>query len=342
MTVARVVPATDAAVRDAAEELRRGGVVAFPTETVYGLGGDTFNAKALATIYRLKGRPRENPLIAHVLDAAQARKVAAWDDRAGRLAERFWPGPLTIVLPKTPAVPAAATGGRGTVAVRAPSHPVARALLESFGGAISAPSANRSGHVSPTSAAHVAADFADEPDLAILDGGASPLGIESTVVSLASDVPAVLRPGAVSVEELRDTLGRVDTPEIDAQDASPGTTRRHYAPRARTEIVDREGIRERLRRASGPVAVLLLHPPDEDGGSGEDSATSEGEDLLRRVIPMPRDATAYAARLYAALREADATGPDVILIERPPTDVPIDAPLWSAIHDRLRRATAEE
>ena len=206
----RLVQATDDVIAQAAHMLGDGQVVAFATETVYGLGAGTFQSVALERIYQLKGRPQRNPLIAHVLDQSQAaRVVAQWDERCRRLAEQFWPGPLTIVAPRGADVPDPATAGWSTIAVRAPSHPLARRLLSAFGGPISAPSANRSGHVSPTTAQHVADDFDDADDLMILDGGACGIGIESTVVDLSGAVAQMLRPGAISIEQLRELLGEV-------------------------------------------------------------------------------------------------------------------------------------
>ena len=251
MTVVHPVHADS--ITDAATRLGAGRIVAFPTETVYGLGGDTFSAPAIDAIYALKGRPADNPLIAHVTDASMALRVAAqWPDAADRLVDGYWPGPLTIVVQRHPAVPAEAAGGRDTIAVRAPAHAAARALLDAFGGPISAPSANRSGHVSPTTAAHVAADFADAADLLVLDGGPCSIGIESTVVDLASAPPRLLRPGSVTVDELRRMLPDLVVPTIAGQEASPGTASAHYAPRRPAELVDPSALDERLG-AGGPL-----------------------------------------------------------------------------------------
>jgi L-threonylcarbamoyladenylate synthase len=318
--MAEIVPADPAGIRAAARRLHAGEIVAFPTETVYGLGADTFNPAALDRIYAIKGRPADNPLIAHVLDMRQAWGIVArWDSRCQRLVRRFWPGPLTLVLPRADGVPARATAGLPTIAVRAPDHPVARALLAAFQGVISAPSANRSGRVSPTTAAHVSEDFADERFM-ILDGGPCRVGIESTVVDMTTSPPRVLRHGGVTLEELQETIGDVDAPPVDSQGASPGTAPRHYAPRARVEVVEAPRLGERLAGLARPSAVLCFDatrvPPP------------------HRPIVMPRDDRAYAARLYDALREADAMGGERIVIERPPER----GDLWEAIHDRLRRA----
>ena len=318
----RLVPPTDEAIAQAARLLREGQIVAFTTETVYGLGADTLNVSAIERVYQLKGRPAYNPLIAHVLDPAQARQVVGqWTERCQRLAERFWPGPLTIVLPRGALVPPAATAGWSTIAVRAPAHPLARRLLGAFGSSISAPSANRWGFVSPTTARHVAEDFADVDDLVILDGGPCEIGIESTVVDLCGAVARVLRPGAVAIEHLRRVLGKVEALQITTQAASPGTWARHYAPHTPAELVDGASLRSRLDALGAPVVVLCF---DADVVAAPHCS-----------IVMPGSAKVYAARLYDALRQADAMHLERIIIETPPQTQGI----WPAIHDRLQRAT---
>jgi len=313
----------ESAVVAAADRLGIGEPVAFPTETVYGLGADTFNTAALERVYALKGRPADNPLIAHVLDTEQARRVsAAWDDRCELLARNCWPGPLTIVVPKAAGVPQLATAGWPSIAVRSPAHPVARRLLEAFGGPISAPSANRSGGISPTTAGHVAADFADHPDLLVLDGGPCTVGIESTVVDLTGSVARLLRPGSVGIEQLRAMLGEVVAPDVAQQTQSPGTTLRHYAPQTPTIMVNADEVGHRLAETSAPATVLCF-----------DSADVPPP---HRAMLMPVTPEAYAARLYAALREADLARPDRILVVRPPST----EGLWKAVLDRLSRATA--
>jgi len=318
----RVVDATDVNLREAAAMLGRGVPVAFPTETVYGLGAPTHDERALQLVYELKGRPHSNPLIAHVRDADEAASlVASWDERATRLAERFWPGALTMVLARAPHVPDRATGGRATIALRAPRHPIARALLDAFGGPISAPSANRSGRISPTTAAHVASEFADQSELFILDGGASTLGIESTVVDLSTPQARLLRPGSITADEIASVIGPVERPRIAAQDASPGTSASHYAPRTPATLFRGSELSVLLR--TGGSAVVL-------GSRG--LAVPAGH----RHLIMPIDAVEYAARLYAALREADDLGVARILIELPVSE----GGVWDAIRDRLVRAVA--
>ncbi len=317
-----------AAIRSAAGTLRRGGLVAFPTETVYGLGANALDPEAVARIFAAKGRPSYNPLIVHLADAAAARALAAeWSGAAERLAERFWPGPLTLVVPRRAAVPDVVTAGLPSVALRVPAHPVAQALLREAGIPVAAPSANRSTEVSPTTAAHVERSLGGRVAL-ILDGGPTPVGIESTVVSLAGPVPTLLRPGTVSIEELRDTVGEVvpasQRPGATAARPSPGMLDRHYAPRAALRAAGREALAEELRDGSGTggrTAVLSL------GGAPE----LPGADA---VVAMPRDAREYAARLYATLHRLDDEGFERILVELPP-----DTPEWAGVRDRLRRAS---
>jgi L-threonylcarbamoyladenylate synthase len=315
----------------AVARLRAGGVVAFPTETVYGLGADAFNERAVARIYALKGRPAHNPLIVHVADEDSARRVTAvWPEDASRLARRFWPGPLTLVLPRSPRLPAIVTAGGPNVGVRCPDHHLTLALLAAFGGPLVGPSANPSGGVSPTTAPHVAAAFAPE-DVYALDGGPCRGGIESTVLTLAEPEPRILRAGLISSTDLADALGRrVEPFRGVAHDGSgpapaPGMLTAHYAPRARMILFRADQWPDVLTGATGPVVVLtcesrVIPPP-------------------HSAITMPRDAPAYAARLYAALREADERAPSFIAVESPPVRPP-DNELWEAVMDRLRRAAA--
>ncbi len=257
----QILPADEAAVAVAARCLREGGLVAFPTETVYGLGADAAQAAAVAAIYEAKGRPSFNPLIAHVADLKAARQIARFDATATRLAEAFWPGPLTLVLPKTPHCPVAelATAGLDTVAIRVPAHPVAQSILRAFGGAVVAPSANLSGHVSPTTALHVAGDLTGRVDL-IIDGGPVNVGVESTIVA-CFDQAMLLRPGGLPREAIERVLGHAlqrlpeDAGSDNAQPLAPGMLASHYAPRTpvrlnATEVGDGEAL---LAFGSDPV-----------------------------------------------------------------------------------------
>ena len=312
----------------AVTRLRAGGVVAFPTETVYGLGADALNARAIARVFELKGRPAHNPLIVHVSDEAMARAVAMeWPDAAGRLALAFWPGPLTLVLPKRPVVPDAVTAGGPTVAVRCPAHHLTLSLLSTFGGPLVGPSANPSGSISPTTAEHVRQAFREE-DVLVLDGGPCRGGIESTVLSLAEPVPRVLRAGLISPDEIEIVLGQAvegNRPADGASTAplqSPGQLPVHYAPRARAVLLDIAALNQTLLQSRQPIVVL--------------SITLANIGSPHTLIRMPADPTGYAARLYAALHEADNLRPSLIAIERPPTA----GAVWEAIADRLTRATS--
>lgn len=315
-------------VKQAAGILRSGGIVAIPTETVYGLGADATNAAAVRRIFQIKGRPATNPLIVHVADVAGARRcVAEWPEAANRLAERFWPGPLTIVLPKGPGIVDEVTAGGPTVGVRVPDHPLTLEVIRRFcgvgGGGVAAPSANRSNHVSPTIAQHVRDDLGNAVDL-ILDGGPCGVGIESTVLSLATPVPTVLRPGGVSIEQLREVLGEVQVRGgSDAgMAASPGRQSRHYAPRARAVVLERD---ERcLLPVDRPdVALMAL-----------DASVSEPR-IGAHAAAMPDQPEAYARHFYRVLRALDSL-PNIaeIHIELPP-----DVSEWAAVRDRIIRAT---
>ncbi len=302
-----------AAIDEAARLLRAGQVVAFPTETVYGLGADAFDAEAVARIFAAKERPADNPVIVHVADVDAARGVVGEFPRLAEEASRLWPGALTLVLRRGPRVPDIVTAGGATVGVRVPAHPVALALLRKFGGPIAAPSANRSGRPSPTLAGHVLADLAGRIEL-ILDGGATEVGLESTVVDMTGEVPLVLRRGGVTIEQLREVLGRVDCLEGQDPDAvarSPGLRHRHYAPRARVVVV-KEGEGE----ADGRTGLITRR-------------AVEGEFV--RVLPAT--AEGFAHGLFAALRELDELGLGRIVVEEI-----AEVGLGAAIMDRLRRA----
>lgn len=322
----------------AAAMLQRGELVAFPTETVYGLGANALDPDAVARIYAAKGRPAWNPVIVHVADVAGARAlVSHWPERAQQLADAFWPGPLTMVLPKGASVPSIATAGTDAVAVRVPRHPVARALLRAAGVPIAAPSANRFTHISPTTAHHVAASLGPRVSL-ILDGGPCDVGIESTVVDLTSEYPTILRPGSITAAMLGKVLHcaislSVANRPLALSDRgprarSPGTADRHYAPIADVWLVDAHNVHEiaaalvkrRAGQVDSRVSALLL------GISLPLSADD-------RDIRMPSSPDLYARALYAALHDADAAGAALIVIERPPL-----ADVWQAVHDRLSRA----
>ena len=308
----------------AAELLRAGQIVAFPTETVYGLGANALDPAALERVYRAKGRPAYNPLIVHVADStAAAALVAEWPDVATQLAARWWPGPLTLVLPRGPRVPPRVSAGLTTIALRVPAHPVAQALLRASGLPIAAPSANRSGEVSPTTAAHVEASLGSSVPL-ILDAGPTSVGIESTVVDLSGRVPVLLRPGMVSRPELEELLGALRVPhpgDALAPRPSPGMLQRHYAPRAECLLVGSAGEAARVIEARAGVRI----------GALVRTLTLTGVEL---TVRLPPDPAGYARELYQALHHLDAAVP-LILIERPPAD-----PAWEGIRDRLARATS--
>lgn len=308
--------------RRALEVLEAGGLVAFPTETVYGLGADGLAASAVARIYAAKGRPPTNPLILHVSGLAMARAlVRRFPPEALALAEAFWPGPLTLVLPKDACVPDAVTAGGGTVALRMPAHPVPLALIRTFGRPLAAPSANRSEHVSPTTAAHVADDLAGAVDL-ILDGGPCERGLESTVLDLSGPEPRILRPGPLPPALLARVLGR--TPLVGADSVprvapSPGLSPRHYAPRI--PVVLAADAEAELARATGPQGWLRLGDPP--------AALPEG--VACRALSGQPDVAARG--LYAALRELEA-----LPLVRIVADLPPDTGPWLALRDRLTRA----
>ncbi|MDA0803872.1 MAG: L-threonylcarbamoyladenylate synthase [Planctomycetota bacterium] len=319
--MASILPYTHDNITLAAAALERGEVVAFATETVYGLGALTFREQAIERIYELKGRPLNNPLISHVLDIQHARSVAVIEGwRPAELAMAFWPGPLTMILPKRPEVPLAATGGLETIAVRAPKHSLARALLHAAGTPISAPSANRSGRVSATLASHVVEDFGDA-DLMVLDGGACRFGIESTVLDLSGDRAVVLRLGAVGADAIAAVLGTsVEVTPGAGQSASPGSSEKHYAPRTPSMLIRRSDVERET--AAGSVVVIAA------GGL----PSLAGADV--EVIALPEDPDACAAALYEALRAADrAMKPRILIVEPEGEGV-----IWDAVRDRLRRA----
>jgi L-threonylcarbamoyladenylate synthase len=317
-----ILPANEAAVADAARSLREGGLVAFPTETVYGLGADATNARSIARLYEAKGRPAFNPLIAHVGDLKAAQRIARFDVRAAQLAEAFWPGPLTLVLPKAPgcAVADLATAGLDTIAVRVPAHRIAREILRAFGGPVVAPSANLSGHVSPTTAAHVQNDLAGRIDL-IIDGGAVEVGVESTIVG-CFETPMLLRSGGVPRGEIERVLGRTllqppdDVDTDSGQPLAPGMLASHYAPRT--------PVRLNAERLEAGEALLAFGA---DAISGVDAAS------VMMNLSARGDLNEAAANLFSYLRALDARGARAIAV----MPVPHHG-LGEAINDRLRRA----
>lgn len=324
----------------AAKRLRDGGLVAFPTETVYGLGADALNPDAVAKVYALKGRPNRNPLIVHVTGPEMAATLTSkWSDAAEAVARACWPGPVTMVLPKSPAVPDIVTARGPTVAVRAPEHPIALALLFEFGRPLVGPSANPSGRVSPTCAEHVRSAFS-ALDVMVLDGGPCRLGIESTVIDLTSPTPRILRPGVVGHDRLSEVLGReVLAPHAEGADAtqgplaSPGRLPLHYSPKTPVLLVEPDDLETHIEDAddSGVRVVVISHHLA--------ALVDEPHELIR----MPGFAGPYAAALYDALRRADDLGATCILIEIPPKSAESseDTAIWSAVHDRLRRAAGD-
>ncbi|MFB4271427.1 L-threonylcarbamoyladenylate synthase [Nonomuraea sp. GTA35] len=313
-----------AAIHNAAGVLRGGGLVAFPTETVYGLGANAADGAAVTRVFRTKGRPPSHPLIVHLADAEQlgdwAEDVPA---AALLLAERFWPGPLTLVLRRGRRVPLETTGGLQTVAVRVPAHPVALALLSAFGGGIAAPSANRFGSVSPTTAGHVRAELGDAVDV-VLDGGPCQVGVESTIVDATGEALSILRPGGVTREDLQAALGRTLAVPATSTVRVPGQHPSHYAPRARVVLIEPEQViaeAERAQESGHQVGVLLP------------AGLADAEVKAHAVVAVPASMPAYARELYAFLRELDERGCDLIV-----ASLPQEVGLGLAIANRLRRA----
>ena len=317
-----------AAIARAAAGLAAGELVAFPTETVYGLGARADDDTAVAKIFAAKGRPSDHPLIVHVNDVTGARAFASdWPAPAQRLADAFWPGPLSLIVPRRAGMGSASAAGQASIGLRVPAHPVARALLEAAAAlgvaGVSAPSANRFGRISPTTAAHVHEEFGDA--LAILDGGDCEMGIESAIVDCTSKVPALLRPGVLTRAQLEAVLGaKLREPGDDAPRAS-GTLEAHYAPRAKLRLMPADQLKIALqvlpKSAVNPVAVYFR-------------TVSPGRSVSASRA-MPDNPIAAAHELFAALRELDASGASLIWVETPP-----DAPAWEGVRDRLQRAAA--
>jgi len=318
--------------------LRAGGIVAFATETVYGLGGDATNPQAIERIYQAKGRPPTNPLIVHVSDEAMARRFTThWPVAAEQLARAFWPGPLTLVLPRGREIVPRVSAGLETIGLRAPSHAVAQSLLRAFGGPIAAPSANRSNRISPTTVGHVRAELGDAVDL-ILDGGPCRIGIESTVLDLSSAKPTILRPGGITQEQISRVIGDVESTseygESSQPAASPGQQMIHYAPLTpafRFDSSEAPGVADWCRNhPHTPAAIVFL-----DGSPSERIIPSQSTPT-HRLVRAPRDVPAYAHALYSTLRDLDTGGFEALWIE-----MPQDAPAWTAVRDRLLRATTQ-
>jgi L-threonylcarbamoyladenylate synthase len=325
-----------AAISAAARLLEAGELVAFPTETVYGLGADAENPGAIAKIYAAKGRPSNHPVIVHIASHAEAaRWAAALPEQAHQLMDAFWPGPLTLIVKRAVSIPATVSGGQDTIGLRCPSHPVAQALLREFRegkGGIAAPSANKFGHVSPTTAQHVRDEFGAAgfgPVASVLDGGQSMVGIESTIIDvsrMASHGPVLLRPGSISVDAITAVLGLCPGAAAQGAPRVSGSLQSHYAPRSPVALVASADCAATLQAllARGRSVALILHSAPWREANGAQGA---------EVVWLPSESTGYAHGLYAAMRELDACGADIILVEAPPRDA-----AWSGIWDRLQRA----
>jgi L-threonylcarbamoyladenylate synthase len=323
-------PGSDpAALAEAAERIRHGQLVGLPTETVYGLGADALNDAGVARIFAAKGRPADHPLIVHVAEAAQVEAYASSVPAfAARLMAAFWPGPLTLILPRLPGVATAAAGGQDSIGLRCPAHPVAQALLKACGTGIAAPSANRFGRVSPTTAAHVQQELGDE--LLVLDGGPCAVGIESSIVDCTRGQPVLLRPGVLTRAQLEAACGQtvLDKDALASQaPRASGTLASHYAPHARVRLLDAQALQAALQTAQpgapslGRVAVYARTQPELPAG------------VLYRA--MPQQAEQAAHELFAVLRDLDAEGVTQIWVETPPA-----ASAWDGVRDRLLRAAA--
>ncbi|MFP4597077.1 MAG: L-threonylcarbamoyladenylate synthase [Persicimonas sp.] len=313
------------ALEPAAQALRSGRLVAFPTETVYGLGANALDEAAVGRIFAAKARPATNPLIVHIADLAEVDEIVAdWPALATKLADAFWPGPLTLVLPRRAGVPASVTASLDTVAVRMPAHPVALELIRQAGVPVAAPSANRYTEVSPTRAEHVLDSLGEAVDI-IVDAGPTKVGVESTVLSLVGERPEILRAGMVTCEDIAKVAPRVVyagpiQPDEQASRPSPGLARKHYAPRADLRVIDDIDTLLALVGAAESAAWVVVELFEGTGPRGP-------------VVVMGDDPDAYAEKLYDVLRDLDKRGVDTILVEQPP-----QGGRWRAIHDRLSRA----
>lgn len=314
-------------MQEAVEALRAGELVAFPTETVYGLGANANNPDAVRKIFRLKGRPSTHPVIVHIDHPRYLQRwVRDMTPEAKKLAEAFWPGPLTLVAKRALAVNDVITGGQDTVVIRVPNHPIAQQLLNAFGGGIAAPSANRYGHVSPTRAEHVREEFGDELKI-VLDGGDCKVGLESTIIACLGDAPRVLRPGSITLSQLRAVVPTIQEGPNPATPRVPGSTTRHYSPQTPVNVVANrrlEQVMNEFRETHEKVAVLALRPP---------VTTNE----FMTWINAGTRPDIYGRQLYANLRTLDKAGAKVILVEEVP-----EGERWDAVRDRLKRAASAE
>jgi len=322
----------DVAVKRAAKLLRAGEIVALPTETVYGLAANAFDEKAVAKIFQIKGRPANNPIIVHVASLEMAgRCVKDWPNNADQLARAFWPGPLTLVLPRAKEIPDNVTAGGATVGVRWPSHPLIQAVIRECGFPLASPSANLSGRISPTSAEHVRKQLGGKI-LLIVDGGPSQVGIESTVLDLTVSPPQVLRPGMIHAESLAAVVGKAQNEKAEVRAGahlrSPGLLKKHYAPKAKLVVLNWQndaGLNSQLSilnpQPSTCHVIAHTHIPSVEN--------------FARVSVIPHDAEAFARAIYAELHRCDEAGAELIVVEAPPA-----LPEWSGIADRLKRATA--
>ncbi len=321
----REAPPAPSEIERAAAVLANGGLVAFPTETVYGLGADAENEDAVSRIFAAKRRPTSHPLILHLASPAMIERYASSiPESAWKLAESFWPGPLTLILKRNQGVSDLITGGQDTVGLRVPSHPVAQDLLGTFGKAVAAPSANRFGRISPTRAEHVVSELGNSVEL-ILDGGLCTVGLESTILDLSRETPALLRPGAITPKMLAEVLGQLPDAAGDNKPRVPGQMASHYAPRTPMHLVDPEDLAKLSLGldTGGTLAVMAFGPPPE----------ALPPEICWRLMPSKQ--SDYARSLYAYLREVDDQGHACLLVERPPL-----TPDWNAVQDRLARAAS--
>lgn len=318
-------------ILEAARALKAGDLVAFPTETVYGLGADARSADAVAAIYRVKGRPPNHPLIVHLSGTAKALQWAQWNRWSQRLADAFWPGPLTLILPRLDEAPSYVCGGQDSIGLRCPSHPVAQALLEAFealgGNGVAAPSANRFGRVSPTAAAHVRADLGDSVPM-VLDGGSAEIGIESTIVDLSRSQPALLRPGRIQAAAIEAVLGAALAAPDSSSPRVSGALPSHYAPQTPVELIAAESFLFRLGVIADTGDPFVVW-------ARRDRPSVLASRLNLTWFRAPDSPPDYEQALYACLREFDRLGSERIVIERPPTEA-----AWLAVLDRLQRASA--